>query len=776
MDKPESPNIEPVRFVADARLLSILGEQLIGSEKVGVLELIKNAYDANASSCAVTIDGVPGMPPKTRSLARYQDLPGPVIEVRDNGIGMSREDIVNGWLRPATRHRGQIKERLKREQEIAERRGTMEAYQVLVEALKREHGGRIPLGEKGVGRLATHRLGRHLWLRTKTAGETREWELRIDWDDFEKIGPTPVDLGAIDLTLVNQNPTFDYGPRGSGTVLVCYGGRQGYAWTKEALIDLSRAIATLQSPRAGAGFVVEFRTPHVPEESLGTQPILGAPFEMLALVDASGMADIELHFKPPEHLDGGPPPFEIKDRIDLRKKNLDYWQRTSQGQPEADAVAHGSATRSSTSGPFIISVRCWIRLPKWLGPDYRELASYLDHFGGLAIYRDGILAQPTQQAAKSDWLGLAGRQIKKASKLSYYQIIGEIEIEQSKTLALRDKSSREGMIETQPFNDLTELTKAVLAELEFQTRKVRDAWSRRQRRREASGASVALATKAAVRTLEALAKSYDFKKDDLGLRLPGGVASAERATAMSQVLRDLPEQISLRAEERDGLLEAAGFGLAVAVGIHEIANVASAIVADCRALLREFASGERASAQLRHVTERAESLVAEVRRLAPLRTSRVQPTGRVSLRRAVEVARNAFGSSLSGGAISVHIDGDDFDVSGRFGAITQVFANLFDNALYWLQTTDRDRTIRVILDSQARTVLFADSGPGISEKMRPVLFEPFFSEKSNPSGLGLYICRHYLSPMKATIRLAASRERCDLAGAQFLLLFPERSA
>jgi hypothetical protein len=43
---------EHVRFVADARLISVLGEQLIGSEKVGILELVKNAYDAGATICA----------------------------------------------------------------------------------------------------------------------------------------------------------------------------------------------------------------------------------------------------------------------------------------------------------------------------------------------------------------------------------------------------------------------------------------------------------------------------------------------------------------------------------------------------------------------------------------------------------------------------------------------------------------------------------------------------------------------------------------------------
>jgi C4-dicarboxylate-specific signal transduction histidine kinase len=75
-----------------------------------------------------------------------------------------------------------------------------------------------------------------------------------------------------------------------------------------------------------------------------------------------------------------------------------------------------------------------------------------------------------------------------------------------------------------------------------------------------------------------------------------------------------------------------------------------------------------------------------------------------------------------------------------------------------------------VLEEQRR-VLVADSGPGISAKMVPHVFEPFFSEKSPPSGLGLYICRFYLGQCGASIRLAADSERTTLTGAHFLLDF-----
>src|SRR5882672_11235879 len=113
---------EPVKFVADARLISVLGEQLIGSEKVGILELVKNAYDAGAKLCTVTLEGVPGLQPTVRTLTDYELLPGPILEIRDDGSGMSKDDLIHGWLRPATPSRARIKEQLRAERDAAKER------------------------------------------------------------------------------------------------------------------------------------------------------------------------------------------------------------------------------------------------------------------------------------------------------------------------------------------------------------------------------------------------------------------------------------------------------------------------------------------------------------------------------------------------------------------------------------------------------------------------------------------------------------------------------
>lgn len=751
---------EKVRFVPDARLISILGEQLIGSEKVGVLELVKNAYDASASVCRVTLEGVPGLSPEARTKDDYASLPGPIIEIADNGSGMSHEDLVDGWLRPATPRRARVKERLRTEREAAEKRGSLDTFKALVSRLRKGHGGRLPLGEKGIGRLATHRLGRSLWLRTKTKDDSLEWELKIDWSKFDVLEESAVNLDSIELVLRHQPPTADYGTTKSGTIICCYGGRPGYRWTREQIVDVGRAVNALRSPRrAPEGFEPRFSSPHVSDHELAS-PLerVSAPFELLVMVDEHGKADLELQFEPPAAL-AGLESFKHEEKIDLRSSSLKDWKGT------------GTTLRAPECGPFLLHVRAWLRFREWLGPDFKEVTEYLDQFGGITIYRDGLATLPAQQGAKVDWLGLALAQIKKSSNISYYHLAGEIELEQEHTLGLRDRSSREGMIETRAYQDLTLLTRSAVDQLQFQMQRVREAWRKTSSRR-LRPSTLRSHARVAAEVGKAIVEKYDFRSDPFQIaKNAGGKDAPQRVEEAAKALLSLGEHLKLLDDEREGLLDAAGFGLAIGVGVHELARLASAIVADVQHLRNTIDPNSPAIGTLESLRNRAEALLEEVKRLAPLRVTRAEAARPFPVRSAIEAARNAFVQSLQEAQILLHVEREDFLVKARFGAIAQVFANLFDNAMYWIGTEGGGGAIQVAVSAQERTIVVADSGPGISEKMKAHLFEPFYSEKSPPSGLGLYICRHYLSQCHATIRLARSTELSRLRGAQFVIDF-----
>jgi hypothetical protein len=232
---------------SDAHLIKVLGEQLIGSEKVGILELIKNSIDAQASYCRIRIEKVEKLPSIDVSDYEYPNLPGTVIIIEDDGIGMPKEVIEKGWLRPASTIKTNIKEQLKTEREKAFKSGNLGSYDALLTQLKKEHG-RIPLGEKGVGRFATHRLGRYLELRTKTKDIPYELVLKIDWQEFDKIASDFINLNSIGISLFKEEPSRDYGKTQSGTKLIIYGGKEGFEWDKEEIVELTRSILNINSP------------------------------------------------------------------------------------------------------------------------------------------------------------------------------------------------------------------------------------------------------------------------------------------------------------------------------------------------------------------------------------------------------------------------------------------------------------------------------------------------------------------------------------------------
>ena len=83
-------------FTSDAHLVKVLGEELIATEVVGILELVKNAYDANASKCTVRVEQIPNLTQSDKEDNLYNDYIGPVIVVEDNGNGMTRSEIEFG--------------------------------------------------------------------------------------------------------------------------------------------------------------------------------------------------------------------------------------------------------------------------------------------------------------------------------------------------------------------------------------------------------------------------------------------------------------------------------------------------------------------------------------------------------------------------------------------------------------------------------------------------------------------------------------------------------
>lgn len=134
-------------FSVDTQLFRELGELLVGRDSTALIELIKNAYDADAEEVVVFGE-------RLRSQATGS------IVVRDTGNGMSADQFSEGFLRVASRAK-----------QTSDRRSP--------------RFGRRYTGEKGIGRLAAHKLAHQLWVSSMPRGGSESLEARINWDAVE---------------------------------------------------------------------------------------------------------------------------------------------------------------------------------------------------------------------------------------------------------------------------------------------------------------------------------------------------------------------------------------------------------------------------------------------------------------------------------------------------------------------------------------------------------------------------------------------------------------
>ncbi len=215
-------------FTVDSALLSELGEKLVETPHIALVELVKNAYDADAT--LITVKIVPDLPQ------------GPQVHVVDNGSGMAFHDVENYWMRIATTHK--------------------QAHQVS------QRYGRPRTGSKGIGRFSCRRLGTRLELVTTAAingGYFEQTEVSFDWLKF-KPGQeiTKIECVGDRRRLEGATPS---------TTLIISGSPID-EWTKRGYDFLKRQLAVLVAnrgrKRAGfkedPGFNVSLEAPGFNEE------------------------------------------------------------------------------------------------------------------------------------------------------------------------------------------------------------------------------------------------------------------------------------------------------------------------------------------------------------------------------------------------------------------------------------------------------------------------------------------------------------------------------
>ena len=226
------------RFSTD--ILQRLGEELITSLDQGIVELVKNSYDADALNCTVELIAT--------------DKPGGTIVITDDGDGMSADDIRDGWL---------VLGRSRKEPG------------------KRTPIGRLPAGSKGLGRLGALRMGNKALLVTQPINEPGvNYSLDLLWSDFT--GTDVVEDVELDIRRTDSKT-------GPGTRIEISGLRM--ATDEREVRRLARELLLLADPFGDpAGFKLDLITSEFKETEnlVRTAYFDDCEFRLVANLDPNG--------------------------------------------------------------------------------------------------------------------------------------------------------------------------------------------------------------------------------------------------------------------------------------------------------------------------------------------------------------------------------------------------------------------------------------------------------------------------------------------------------
>ncbi len=727
--KKDSQPFEPY-----ARLMNIIGDQLITNKIVGVIEVVKNCYDADAENVQVRFFNV-----QNRGKDYLAESERPYIEIEDDGDGMTLDIIKNVWLRPATPFK--LDKKYKKE--------------------NRTEKGRIIQGEKGVGRFAIHKLGEKIEVFTKTENSD-EIKLLLDFTEFN---PEKINLfNQQDYKLLSEvkNEWFVQKPaeeikKPKGTLIRIFNLREG--WKEEDFMQLRMAANKLLPPydpnakefniKIISDFNIDIYNDggEIPREGTVTfqDVIEKAHFKMKGEITEKGVLK-----------------FGYESALTNRKvkREIDLLDKESQSEFQYDLWAFDkylSKADKPSCGDFMFSLYSF-DLTDNLSITKIDKDFIRSNF--VYVYRDGVRVYPFGEK-EMDWLELDKlRSVVKAGRfLSYNDLMGFVYITQGKNAILKDATNRQGMMNIDgAYDDFRYLMLAATEILNTESK------IDKEKKKVSKNKSYSDSNTVVRKSFDSL-KSKLEKLNDL-----------DTLKTANDFLDKLETHTDLMKDRMETVEDLAGLGMAVEKASHD----ALMLLTKMRGNIKDFKvkaknkdyKNEELIKLLNELDENLNFVYDEMQVIQPLFKIQRKAIQDVSIYESIEKVQKYFRRELEN-KISVQIIKDkDVIVKTNNGLILQVLINLIDNAIYWSNKKESKKTeITFQINTKDNSLIVADNGPGIREDVEHLIFNEFFSLKSDGRGLGLYIVKEILMRINAEITVIQEDKKKLLPGANFLIKF-----
>lgn len=759
-------------FTFAARTILELGKELISSDEVALYELIKNSVDAKSPTVKITanivlektslqtaLDAIAGVgrdaenPPITvgevmamlaaskphnvddeKFTAFLSTFDGSTdtadlrkrlletyathnwIEVRDEGSGMSLQDLSDIYLRIGTRSR---------------RADNMDGAQFL--------------GDKGVGRLSAMRLGERLTVSTTCNGEATWHSLHIDWRQFSH--DRDMDIGEVAVEPVEGEPKDDPGVQGTTIRISDLTGN----WSKDRFSELLQGkIARMIDPfEAGSGNRL-LEVHHNKTRIL----VPSVPQSLLKAAHASARGELKFDDETGEPLLEGMVSYHRYDQHrPLNQRGAEIYSIAQKSVKRRGKRGHATFQNEAIRpdairdlGPVKFDVYWFNRrivepvasLTLTPSETREEVAKWS---GGPMLYRYGYRVLPYGEP-QDDWLNLDVVAFGESGfKLNRQQVIGRVRVWSPHT-ALSEQTNRQGLIDSDAASALRTIMMWVLhVELRNLINDVDKAEQLTKREAEEK----ALAFRDTQHEVEFAVAELRTKLDPTNRplidRVSRGVSTL--AEQCANLVGRVDEAVKEVTEEREKFVYLAGIGLMTEFIFHELDRS----VGHTLRLLGE-AKKDGSGAALRSLEAQLQTLQKRISAFDELTGEKRQSKTTFELSDVVNDVLASHQNEFARHNIDLVAEVAPWRIKANRGMVIQILENLLANSVYWLKQQAKYETgfkprLWVRIDSRERVLTVEDNGPGVAPERRDLIFQPFITSRpaSQGRGLGLYISR-----------------------------------
>ena len=696
------------------RHILTIGRDLIQDNYAAVVELVKNAYDADSPDVHIEFKAL-------------DDLSGYSIVISDHGHGMSTDDVINKWLVPST------SDKLDR---------------------RKSPSGRTMQGSKGVGRYAASILGSNIFLETVTdRGEnvSEKTTVYLEWEPFKDAQY----LDDVEIIVETEKTS-----ESQGTRLTIEGDAKFLTeWGEKQFDKLQDELKKLQSPVSTVfgedEFCIKLTIKGFPEvkdieETIEPYPLFDLfDYKISGKINEDGKGTLTYSCKKARNM--------IEEEV-----SFDFGKDTGCGELDIDIRVYDRDPEAIDS---LIKRGLTDKSGKPLGKN--EARRLLNTYNGIGVYRNGFRIRPLGDP-DFDWLELSKRRIDIPARcVGINQTIGYVQIQAQDSSGLIEKSARDGLRENVAYNRLTAVTILVIMELE---------WRRFNYRRKEGLSRPALKIEQNLQGLfssERLKHNVRTQLDKGATTEKIIELIDQDSTDKNRVAEEIRQAIAIyQGQATLGKI----INVILHEGRQPLSYFRNQIpnLRHWSESFRETKSPTTFDKLMRvaeGIGQNADFFVKLFRRLDPLAAGKRSPRKPLELKKTIEGTFDVFESQLKTHNIFTQVKGaDDFRLSVWEQDIYSIFTNLIDNSFYWIREKNvpiREITIEIQTNGDALDCIdYRDTGPGIEPSLieSEVIFEPQFSTKPDGTGLGLAIAGEAADRNKLELKVLESEE-----GAHFIL-------